>query len=686
MRLGIPSLRPALLASVVILCLTAPSFVTAQLPFALSSEEATSRRDALMREKLSKAVPTSLFSPVFSVAAGSESEVIVLSTVSYPVEFELIALDDASVPLPLGRFVAGPQRHVSLRLRDLMAQSSGHLSEGAIRISFMGDDETLQGWLVLQQGRQRVEMALQEPGDRSGQGLTTFWSAPSAGDPIRPKIYLLNSSSLPFTYELSGSFGRSVGKLTAGERREVAIDQPSGWLKINHDGEDGSLIAGGVLSGARHLSAMPFFTERRIADTTSWEAIRVPGASVAAASSSLRFPATLIPIEPQAPIPPGDLLRPSGRLQLFNSSSAHAKVAKIHLIDSATGNILRHIRAEVAPLEVAAVEVDIVGVRPVGELRLSVSSEKAGLLVSGYVAVSSGEVIDLAFFPRQDAHSSGTYPVPSLAENDVFTTLVNLGSEPSYVVAHFASDQGDYAYGPIEIPARTSYRFDSRSIAREGSPDVLGRRLATYATNGWVRWRVQAGSRELIGRTEVRRLGSADPVGFNCFGCCAEFPAGEVIPSYVEFVPGQSPLFQAGVTFQTCSGTEGPYLTYPHALTVPSPFSWNGVNVAASAAASETLSFESYEWTSTPTCDEVRQTVRGSGAANACKSKLRRSDSSGYWSIAATCHSQTGSNQCNLCQECCNDILAWKQCSRVGLLTANSEHQACVAGCLEHRC
>lgn len=180
-------------------------------------------------------------------------------------------------------------------------------------------------------------------------------------------------------------------------------------------------------------------------------------------------------------------------------------------------------------------------------------------------------------------------------------------------------------------------------------------------------------------------------MGFNCLGCCWESPWGSVLPSYVELDVGQSPAFVACVSYETCNGPMGPYETSPSSMTVPSPFTWNGVNVSASAPAEATLSFLAWGEEVASTCNVIDAPYGGSGVADACKIHLRKSHNPlQSWSNGVACNQQVGGEpageKCTRCNACCEAQKQYRNCKGKHQDVVQSEYNACIGLCAIDHC
>ena len=252
------------------------------------------------------------------------------------------------------------------------------------------------------------------------------------------------------------------------------------------------------------------------------------------------------------------------------------------------------------------------------------------LLVSGAKLSRSGQVQSIPFFQDGQAHHNGTYPLLNVSRGAVSTTWLNLGAATAKVVAQLDWEGGgSYALPEISIAPGASHRLDFAELIRNAKPDLLERELNSSYQKGFFRWSARGGSRKLLARTEV---GPADGgrFGFNCTGCCVEFPYGAIEPGSVTFPVGSTASFVAGEYRNTCSGgLLGPYHATSPVLTVPSPFSWNGFTVRAASPGSGTLSFTAtatrYEVIS-GICTMFTDTVADSGPSTSTKVEIISAD------------------------------------------------------------
>jgi hypothetical protein len=628
---------------------------------------------------LLQAAPVDLFSPFYSVDGVDESFLVALNTVTDPVTFEVAALSPSGAVLPLGQYEVQPSRHLWLPLRELIGPQEEEWREGSLRVSFLGDTGTLQAWVVTRRGRQMIEIGLQAPSEAGGNELIAFWDPSDLEG--RGALYVVNAGDRRVVYRLvrgaaPGLEGESEGALEPGQRHRIAPSERGErrnrhWVRIVHDGAEGVLLGVALLEGSEHLS--------------------LGGLSHGGGGNVQEFEAVSVPLDGS-----GKASAARARVTLLNTGSEPNRV-RIAAVSPITGRPLAEWKRELAAGEVSSVPLSprlasLLGDLADQEVRVRVDSEARGLLVGGRSVLRDGEVVDLSFFPVQDAHAGGSYPVLPLDEFEVDLALANLDHEDSQVVAQLYWDGGTYAFGPVNIPGGTSYRLSLSELIEHHQPDLLGRSLPKDLPRGFLRWKVQAGSRRLLGRTEARLREGRDRFGFNCYGCCYEVPWGSITPGFVDFEVGQSPLFMSCVSYDTCSGTMGPYPFTPTSLNAPAPFSWNGVNVSASSAAERDLWFLGSEEQFQPDCTTFEVLIDGFGIASACKALLKKAhNSTQFWSIAVACSLQVGdsppSQVCSRCFSCCNQIALYWGCRRKNPVVIEQDLQVCITTCvIDHDC
>lgn len=625
---------------------------------------------AYQQQRLAAAQPIELASPGLVISNAIEADLLIVSRVAYPLGLEVSALDSEGSVLPLGSVQLMPRNHLVLPLTEQVLNADAGFEKGSIRVSYLGDSEMIQAWLLSRVGHQIHELELESVGASSANEFLAFWDKTlTRGN--RPKLFFLNAGEAPMGVEISAHTGDSPQShhrwlLDPGQSAHWQPESGQGWAEISQDGLPGTLLVVGRISGPRFLGTLPVFENRSDAGATLE-----------------RFSLHSVP----APLAFGE--GESLSLTLFNSTEKFAS-AEVLLQAAENQEILFQDLLHLPPGGIRTIPFNkmssVLDPRANQEARITILTATPGLLAYGFSTTGADEVVDLAFFPRSLAHDGGIYPLFPLESHKTYTHLVNLGTESSTIVAQFWWPGGTYSYGPVTIPSGGSYRIDVQDIVQQQKPDLLGRTLAPDFRSGLFRWRVHGGSRALLGRTEIQRRGSRDSFGLNCLSCCHEVPSGTVVPSVVDFFPGQTPTFQSCVTYNTCVGTEGPFPTIADSINSPAPFNWNGSSISASDAAKDKLSFTGAEEGITLMCQFEVFPIEGRGTGNTCKELLRKPhDPLSIWDVFKKCTEQLSdvapASRCSSCQSCCNQILAWKECTKVGLLSANSDHQGCLTNC-----
>lgn len=655
-------------------------------------EQAMQGIEQMRQARRAEARPIDLLSPFYSVAGDDETEIHLLNAVADPVRVELAALNATGEVLPLGAWEIGVTRHLTIPLRDAVRAAGESFHQGSLRLSLLGDAYTVQAWSVVRRGRQLAELQFQARYKAPRNDMAALWDA-AAAPGSRPVFRLLNAGDAPLTWRAKVIEPATYVIETVGEKRSAPVLRSpvrylsgslepgqihrlepgvagAGFVRIQHDGERYDLRVAGLLEGPEHLSLIPVVAREKWENTSVHEAIRVSWDPAVAGSAGL---------------------------SLFNLSDSEMQ-ATVEAFDSATGEALLSTVERIAPGQPVALDpgsriAAALGDVPGRDVRLRVTSERPGLLVSGTSRQADGAVDDITLLHPDDAHASGNYPMLPLETHETFLTLLNVGDQATSVVAQFYWDGGTYSYGPVQVEANGSYRLAVDDIVIEGKRDMLGQTLAADPRHGFLKWSARGGSNAIVGRTEARPRGGRDTFGFNCNQCCGEWPWGDVIPGAVDFFVGQTPSFEAAYRISTCNGTMGPFPASPTSYNTPSPFTWNGENVGASAPASDTVVFYGYEQGAVEggVCFYQNFSISGDGDPDSCDSILIKGHNvNDEWNPNATCTSQLAgvpnNLKCGICNACCNQILAWKICSKTGLLTANSEHSTCLGHCATDVC
>lgn len=583
-------------------------------------DAAEASRKAMEQEKvdrLAAADLVTLVAPTWSVRPGRTSELYVLNNFAEDIDLEVEALDPAGRSLATTVVTVAPARHEVVAVGSLVGTAPGVVRDGSLRVRYSGDEDMIQAWMVLSGPGGVTEMVLKNVTVDTERALTAFWdlrglrSGPTGR--MEAEYVLVNGGETPLTYSIRGGgpgpdrTGRVLATelLLPGQRTTwapvfSATAAAFGWVEIVHDASPGSLAVGGLLRGEGLFATLPVIAPEARSARPEYHAVRLPFAAEVAAGT-------------------GDAL-----LTLANTAQEGQRVT-VTLLAAASGRPVAEESIDLAGGGVSTVDLGSLvqgGVQPGEEgLRIVVRGEASGLLVDGRSrSFLTGETVELAFFPRDDAHSNGSYPLPDPERFAVKTTLVNLGDEDSRVVGQVSWDDGTFAMKPLTVPAGATRTIDFTAVAGAGEEDRLGRSVPSLYQAGFFRWTVQGGGRDLIARTEAVPLDGGDAFGFNCFGCCFEWSRGEVIPTSTTFPYYSTDSFEGVEYIDTCSGTMGPYWLYDPTYYYNWPLSWNGATVSASAPDAQDISFQATgHKIQISTCSEIPITIYGAGPATATK-------------------------------------------------------------------
>lgn len=638
-------------------------------PASISDREALQEAERMKLEYWADARQSEQFGPFYSIAGGDATTLFLLNKQSEVLYVELSVLDPTGTTYGLGQYTLEPQTHLAVDLAEALRHAGQRFQRGSVRAAYYGKDDTLQAWAVLRRGGQLVEIPFVSPGAETSWQALSFWDAGplGKGPAVRPAYYLTNAGERPLTYQ--ATFGRGDGgevtlrrQIAPGEQQRLepaagAGEPPMtrGWLELRYDGEPGSLVGTGLLEGADELLALAWSAPSELA--AEYQAVRVPLTPAAAGGAD----------HLAAPV-----------VTLFNPAR-QARSVTVELLEQASGRRLAAFDAHLAPRQVTSVGLDRAldeafgdGERP-PEVRLGVRGD-GGLLAAGFSNRPGGARHELSLFATGGSHPTGSYPLPNLEEYEVIHTFVNLGQEAAEIVAQVNWPEGAYAIGPITVEPGASYRLDLTELAASGPADVLGRRLDPAYRQGFLSWLSQRGSTEIIARAEVRPRDGADAVGFNCFGCCFEQPYAVVVPSSVDFLPGQTPPADACAQYATCNGTIGPYpVTSIDGLTVPWPFLWDGTTVGATDPAQDELQFSSTLRKVSSVCQILNNRYWGNLFASSCDGH----NINGYDPLVG-CSSQFPLVQtCGTCCLCCMQLYEQQACKCGSSTTCH--HQATTA-------
>lgn len=610
--------------------------------------------------KMAGASPTALLGSYFSVEGDRQSTVLLLNKILDPVLVELEVFSPNGNLTSLGEFIVESGHHLELSVEELLAASDRVAPQtGSIAVRYVGY-ESLQGWVILRDGKNVAELPLYPEKDIVGAEWTSFWDSSGSGG--TPQFFVSNMDIATAEILIRTGKGQqheeTVVTLPAGSRytfRPTIDRRPlvSGWVELVPSQGAERVVLSGLVQGPTFLAALPPANSPRPTTALSFDAVRTAG----------------------------DVPQDRGKTNLvvFNPSEERELRATIWWVSAETGALTFSRELRVQPREAKAA-IAPPAPRISGEFRIRVEAPLP-FAVYGANELDGGGQIELGLFASDAGHATGSYPILDPERYEVFTTLVNLGFDPANVVGQIRWNGGSYSFGPIEIPAGGSRRVDFSQLAALGQPDLRGRTLDPAHPKAGFRWLSQGPSRQLIARTEARPLGTEDSFGFNCLYCCYEYPFGEIVPAHVEFSLGQTVNFHASVNYETCDGPMGPYANTPVSMTTPAPFTWDGQQLSASAAANANLSFSGgffeglSEW-----CQSFWEGIFGDGRAEMCQETHNPND----YNEGQTCTSQT--TGCQQCQGCCNDIYDMRICEGVNADLATSEKNACIGHCLTDRC
>ena len=319
--------------------------------------------------------------------------------------------------------------------------------------------------------------------------------------------------------------------------------------------------------------------------------------------------------------------------------------------------------------------------------RLALGPVAAGLGASGFALMPDDSLVELSFFRLEDTHATGTYPVPNLSKNQVTLYLVNQSSEKATVAGEVTWTGGDYSLPTFELEAGTGTTLDLNALAAKNEKDILGMTLPVSFENGVLKWITLSGGGDLLGRVEVTPAEGSDRFGVNCWGCCWSFPSGSIIPGDITLnYANQTKSFTTAVYYDTCSGTDGPYVPGDPNLDYSPPYVWTGSTVRATSEAEEILSFSDYETEIRVNCTQINRYITAGREVDACEIALRGTTcTGGKCDPAKKCTEQVGVS-CSRCNQCCNKIKRYNQCKKRAAHLIQSEYNACVGHCLTELC
>lgn len=591
-------------------------------------------------ERSSSAQPTALVAPFFSIGDEESSHLVLINKTAFPIsaDLQVQALGDL---FPIGRFDLLPRRSLTLPLEDLLS-GVREVSKGSLRLDFLGDAEALQGWVVWERAGSSLEIPMKVSGTQ--QELSIFWDMP--GSKIRPVIYVAN----PEGRSLSLSEGRPAEaagpRMTLGAHGQLRKQgvAASGEASIAVIHPDDYLVAASWLAGEDGRPVV------QIAPTS--------GQAFDVLAEGSRDPAS------------------TDRKAVVVIKNPHRKVLQLRIssLDWKTGTALASFERRVPPNSVRALEFDLGGMTS----RLRIAGTEAfstyGWVENVGSSVGQQTYSSLQFFALEDGHPNGSYPLPSLDKYWPVHYLLNLGDEPARVAFQLDWAEGSYTLGPVEIPAHGSYSLDIGQLALGSEPDLLGRKLDFHYEQGFLRWTTMNGSLPLAARLVSNTLDASDAFGFNCSQCCPQMPVGSIVPSLVELVPGETPLFQACVSYNTCNGTMGPFRAFPSAMSVPAPFYWDGIRVGLTEPANGELAFEAPAEGINFVCLSFSDIIFAKAKAEACRKVFNP-----FYDPKTSCIQQTSS--LFECTACCHNVSQEKHCKGRRFDVVEGERRTCQQLC-----
>lgn len=653
---------------------------SADPPGIVTALEAKREMDDFARSRVENADRITLVAPYFSIARGTNTKIVVLNKFVETLDVELdVSSSRGNVETTLSHSVA-PRGQLEIDLRQEMAGLRPSPRTGSLRLTFLGDAEMLQAWVVVTRKDQVMGFPLVALSDQGDAKWVSFWDTRPYGDDeeVVPNFVFLNTDDLPvelaIEQRISNEAVRAIRRvIPGGGTVKLALDNAArkaavGTLTATHGGRAGSVVAMGFVEGKSVLA-------------------RLRLAPPAEAGRERFFESFALPVPAAETGPP-----PVVTVELFDTrpSGPQAPV-EVKLMAVADSQELWARELSLAPGQHTTFFVDSLreGMEVAGgPLRLQVRSPAGSVLPMAYI-LRGEDVVDVSLVDRELVHSSGTYPLPDFAKSDAMTTILNLGHEPSEVVGQVNWQGGTYAIGPLQVPAEGGVQLRFRDLAESELPDMLDRTVPRDFAGGFFHWRVRSGSRELLASTEVRDLGSFDSFGLNCFTeCCPEFPFGDIMPGPISFNLGfQEPLFPVEM-IGTCNGLMGPFNVFGANLSFSSPLSWNGQVAASGGLTNQRVSFSASRERLSLFC-VIRRIFIGDDEEVIVDKCLKEKGPEGYDPRleAGGCPGQTAS--CDQCLSCCEKLKDVANCrcdqipgqSNCGGVLAAAACQTCKMAC-----
>ncbi|HSL84394.1 MAG TPA: hypothetical protein VLF66_16595, partial [Thermoanaerobaculia bacterium] len=379
--------------------------------------------ERLRAERRAQAHDLDFFAPYYSVEGGRDTTLFLMNTISDPISVAVSALADDGAELALGSYVIESLQHVEISLRERLRGFEEDFAMGSLRLSLLGDVDTLQGWAVITEpDGQTFEIALITPEEATARELVAYWdttipAVQGAGGAI---FHLVNTSDRAIDVELVAGLGSrtNTSVLEISPRGRARVERvgeaplgPRGWLEIRHGGEAGDLVAVGLAGRGRHSVSLPLVPRTDTETNDRHESM--PSANHHQVQGLDGAPVWLT---------------------LFNPAGED-RIVKIEALDAETGSTVGQAQLRPGSKEVLSVPLQrlIPATRAASHgVRVRVRSEDGGVLVRGFTAQPDGTVTDLAFF-SYGVHPNGTYPLPDPTRYETVTTVVNLGYKPSRI-------------------------------------------------------------------------------------------------------------------------------------------------------------------------------------------------------------------------------------------------------------
>jgi hypothetical protein len=562
-------------------------FILTLAPVAAAAEAGSNRgsRDIARQEmakirqaRLDLAARELLVAPLLPTLPGQQLRLVVNSRFTEAIELELAATTSEGELHLLTIERLEPRATLWLDLDAHLAMAVTRRLDLSLRLSYVGDPEMIQAWVLSDGPAGAMEQQMVKVSLQSAKEWHSFWEletfAPSRG--VRPRLAFQNTEMVPVSLDLqltdgSGERHSFEHLIPAGGTLHFTPERAmkSGTLRARHDGGDGQVQAAAILAGGAVLAQLPIVPYRQDVQSEIYESM-----IIAADPPSQRRPVLL----------------------LANVGGSTPVPIEVELVEIETGGLLARQELSLQPDRPSSLDLLMLlaaspGNGQIDAFRLRVLSPNARVLAHALEVGSAGRPTDIALVSASKAHDSGTYPLPDLDRQAAWSEFLNLGDEPAQIFAHLSWPEGDFALAPFEVAPGGTYVIDFRGLAASDVEDAAGRRFRPGGQPAYLQWMGRRGSSDLIARTFMRRDGEDDAVGFNCFGCCEEFPYGGMVPEFAAFLVGTSANLMAAEYIDTCSGTIGPYYAAPNTVSFSSPVSWSTFNVQAVGQTEQTITF-----------------------------------------------------------------------------------------------